>query len=87
MYYLGIDIGKNNHEAGLLNEEGAHIGKSLRFSNRAEGFEELLTFLAERLPDGQDIRIAMEATGHYWLALYSFLHRNDYVIHVINPIV
>lgn len=86
MYYLGIDIGKNNHEAGLLNAEGVHIGKSLRFSNRAEGFEKLLTFLVERLPEGQDVQIAMEATGHYWLALYSFLHRNDYVIHVINPI-
>ena len=28
----------------------------------------------------------MEATGHYWLALFSFLDEADYFIHVINPI-
>ena len=28
----------------------------------------------------------MEATGHYWLALYTFLVTNNYVEHVVNPI-
>ena len=28
----------------------------------------------------------MEATGHYWLSLYSFLLEKDLSIHVINPI-
>lgn len=28
----------------------------------------------------------MEATGHYWLALFSFLDKQGFVIHVINPI-
>lgn len=28
----------------------------------------------------------MEATGHYWLALYSFLREQDFALHVINPI-
>ena len=28
----------------------------------------------------------MEATGHYWLSLYSFLIENQYTVHVINPI-
>lgn len=33
-----------------------------------------------------DIEIGLEATGHYWLALYSFLFEQRFVIHVINPI-
>lgn len=28
----------------------------------------------------------MEATGHYWLSIYSFLSQNNLTIHVINPI-
>lgn len=31
MYYLGIDIGTNNHEAGLIKEDGSHVGKFFRF--------------------------------------------------------
>jgi len=28
----------------------------------------------------------MEATGHYWLALYCFLRNAGYQVHVVNPI-
>ncbi|MDO5650043.1 MAG: IS110 family transposase [Gallicola sp.] len=86
MYYLGIDIGKNNHEAGFINPEGKHIGKSLRFSNNQEGFQKLLSFIEQRLPKNESFCIGMEATGHYWLALYTFLQKQGFVLHLINPI-
>ncbi|MGI6333851.1 MAG: IS110 family transposase [Saccharofermentanales bacterium] len=86
MYYLGIDIGKNNHEAGFIRDDGSHVGKSLRFSNTQEGFQKLLLFLEQRLPENETFCIGMEATGHYWLALYSFLREQDFMLHVINPI-
>ena len=86
MYYLGIDIGKNNHEAGMIRDDGSHVGKSLRFSNTQEGFQQLMLFLEHRLPEHEALCIGMEATGHYWLALYSFLRQQDFTLHVINPI-
>lgn len=86
MYYLGIDIGKNNHEAGFIREDGSHVGKSLRFTNTQEGFEKLTQLIQDRLPQDETFCIGMEATGHYWLALYSFLHEQGYILHVINPI-
>ena len=86
MYYLGIDIGKNNHEAGLIREDGSHVGKSLRFANAQEGFQQLLLFLEQSLPEREAFCIGMEATGHYWLALYSFLREQGFALHVINPI-
>lgn len=86
MYYLGIDIGKNNHEAGLIRDDGSHVGKSLRFTNTKEGFDMLLHFLAQHLPENESFCIGMEATGHYWLALYSFLRAQGFVLHVVNPI-
>lgn len=32
------------------------------------------------------IDIGMETTGHYWLALYSFLVKQGFIVHVVNPI-
>jgi transposase len=86
MYYLGIDIGKNNHEAGFINQDGKHLGKSLRFSNTREGFENLLAFIKQRLPEEENFCIGMEATGHYWLALYTYLQKQGFILHLINPI-
>ena len=86
MLYLGIDIGKNNHEAGIINPDGSHKGKSLRFGNTSEGFDKLLQFIKSKKSADDELRIGMEATGHYWLALYSFLHKHGFSISVINPI-
>jgi transposase len=86
MYYLGIDIGKNNHEAGVIDQDGKHLGKSFRFSNTQEGFENLLAFIEQHLLEGENFCIGMEATGHYWLALYTFLQKQGFVLHLINPI-
>ena len=32
MYIIGIDIGKNHHEASIVSPEGKQIGHSLRFA-------------------------------------------------------
>ena len=32
MYIVGIDIGKNHHEASIVSPEGKQIGRSLRFA-------------------------------------------------------
>ncbi|EKB58019.1 hypothetical protein HMPREF9707_00312, partial [Falseniella ignava CCUG 37419] len=42
MQYLGIDIGKRAHEAALLDQDGNHLGKTVRFSNSHKGAEKLL---------------------------------------------
>lgn len=83
MFYLGIDIGKNKHVASLLDEKGKTIFKAFSFSNSTEGGISLLEKLSAH---SSDVEIGMEATGHYWLALYSFLVEHGFVIHVINPI-
>jgi transposase len=86
MLICGIDIAKNKHEASLVDESGKLLSKSLRFSNDNSGAASLLEYLSKLNPDGQDIIFGMEATGHYWLALYSFLFDKGFTVHVINPI-
>jgi transposase len=86
MLYLGIDIGKNNHVASLIDEKGKIVFKAFSFSNTTDGGESLLSKLNNFIPSVSDIEIGMEATGHYWLSIYSFLVEKGFVIHVVNPI-
>jgi transposase len=81
MHYVGIDIGKEIHEASAMDELGTPLGRSTRFSNTLLDYERFLGWL----PQGP-IQIAMEATGYYWLPLYDFLKGRGYEVIVINPI-
>jgi len=81
MYFIGVDIGKNHHEATVLDDTGRSVGKSVRFNNDEEGFRHLW----DALP-GQPRQLAMESTSHYWLNLYLFLVSNEEKVLVINPI-
>ncbi|WP_196599285.1 IS110 family RNA-guided transposase [Pectinatus frisingensis] len=83
MFYLGIDIGKNNHVASLLDEKGKVVFKAFSFSNSTDGAKCLIEKIYSY---SSAMEIGMEATGHYWLALYSFLFKQGFIIHVINPI-
>ena len=83
MFYLGIDIGKNTHVASLMDEKAKVIFKAFSFSNSSDGAASLMNKIQ---PFQSELEIGMEATGHYWLSLYSFLVEQGFVIHVINPI-
>ena len=86
MFYLGIDIAKNTHVASLIDEKVKNVFKGFSFSNTTEGGKSLLE-IVQKHADFSDVTVGMEATGHYWLSVYSFLYDyNFHSIHVINPI-
>ena len=86
MFYLGIDIAKNTHVASLIDEKGKNIFKGFSFSNSTDGGKSLLEII-KKYVDFSDVTVGMEATGHYWLSIYSFLYDYDFhSIYVINPI-
>jgi len=86
MFYVGIDIAKNNHVASIMDDNGKVVFKSFSFSNTSDGGEALFAKLSSYSENAADFEIGMEATGHYWLAVYSFLYEKGFMIHVINPI-
>lgn len=85
MYIIGIDIGKNHHEASIVSPEGKQIGHSLRFATTHKGADFLMSFIFNNIGNSSCI-FGMEATGHYWYPIYSFLKARGYTIYVINPI-
>lgn len=85
MYIVGIDIGKNHHEASIVSPERKQIGRSLRFATTHKGADSLMSFIFKNIGNSPCV-FGMEATGHYWYPIYSFLKAKGYTIYVINPI-
>ena len=83
MYCVGIDIAKRKHVAFTLDGEGEPVGKTLRIANDREGFDALLAHLSSLQTT---VTVGLEATGHYWLALYSVLTEAGYEVIVLNPL-
>ena len=86
MFYVGIDVAKFKHDLCLLDKNGTKVGKEFSFANSQEGADQVLAFLEANSVTADNLLIGMEATGHYWIALYSFLFEHGYHIIVINPI-
>ena len=83
MFYLGIDIAKVNHVASLINEDGSILVKAIKFTNSNEGLQKLIDSISQY--DQSQIYCAMEATGTYWLSLFSALTDKGFNVSVFNP--
>jgi transposase len=82
---IGIDIAKRNHEATAIDDAGQILGR-ITFANSNAGAAKLLDFIARLKSEDEKVVFGMEATGHYWLAIYSYLVERDFDVFVINPI-
>ena len=86
MYFVGIDIAKKTHQAAIICSDSKLIGKPFKFSNTIDGFNLFLEKLTAVTTDLSQFEIGMEATGHYWLNLYTWLADKGFCLHVINPL-
>lgn len=86
MIIVGIDIAKNNHQATIIDSLGNILTKSFKFPNNHKGSATLIANINKANQSKEPVVIGMEATGHYWLPLYSRLLSEGFDIKVINPI-
>jgi len=83
---IGIDIGKNKHAAFAVSAQGIAIATLASFTNDRTGVEQLEKHILKPAGGPRKVLFAMEATGHYWMALYQELARRRYKGVVLNPI-
>jgi transposase len=83
---VGIDIGKNKHSAYAIASGGETIAALAIFTNDREGVDRLEASVLKSAGGPRKLLFAMEATGHYWMALYHELVRRGYRGVVLNPI-
>ena len=86
MFYCGIDIAKYKHEASVIDMSGKALSNSITFANDRQGCEKVLAIFEKSEITPDNIVIGMEATGHYWLSVYTFFLELGYTVKVINPI-
>lgn len=83
MYFVGIDISKFKHDCAIIDEIGDVVTPSWSFTNDCEGFS-LLKDLLHGL--GSEMKIGLEATGHYGQNLKLFLETNNFSFMEFNPL-
>ena len=84
MILVGIDVAKDKHDCFIQSAEGKVLFKSFSFANNYEGFEELYAKILSC--DDADVRIGLEATGHYSYNLLGFLLSKELPTFVFNPL-
>ena len=83
MLFVGIDIAKRNHEASVIAQDGSVVRKAMRFANSQAGYNKFMDMVRSLK---EPVVFGMEATGHYWLTLYTHLRNDGFTVYVINPI-
>lgn len=86
MLYIGIDIHKRTHEVMILDPVGKPLVKSFKIGNTHNDLTLLLERIGKVNPERESLRFGMEATGHYWLALYSHLRAVHQEVVILNPL-
>jgi len=86
MIYVGIDIAKDKHDCCILDANGKMISKVFTISNNKEGFDILYQKISAISSDFSQIKIGLEATGHYSYNLLGFLLDKGCPTFVINPL-
>lgn len=82
MRFAGIDIGADQHAVAVVDEWSNILHKPESVGEEAGGYRRLRAILG----DPRDCLIAMEATGHYWKNLFTWLTAEGFSIALINPI-
>lgn len=84
MILVGIDVAKDKHDCFIQTVEGKVLYKAFSFANNYEGFEELYAKILSC--DDAEVRVGLEATGHYSYNLLGFLLSKELPTFVFNPL-
>lgn len=86
MIYIGIDVAKDKHDCFITNSEGEVLFNAFTIPNNADGFYDLYQKISSLTNDFSNVKVGLEATGHYNYNLLGFLIDNGLPTFVINPL-
>lgn len=85
MFYIGIDVSKDKHDCFCCNDDLQTVFQ-FQLSNDSIGFNQLLEAIKSLDSPFDNIKIALEATGHYSYNITSFILDNNLPLAIINPL-
>ncbi len=80
------NVSKDKHDCFILNSEGEILADVFTISNNLEGFSILLETIRSCTTLKDDIKVGLEATGHYSYNILGFLLDNGLTTYVMNPL-
>ena len=83
---VGIDVSKDKHDCFVLSSEGEVLADVFTVSNNMDGFHYLLQRIQDCAAPQDNIKVGLEATGHYSYNLLGFLLDNGLATYVLNPL-
>ncbi len=86
MISVGIDVAKDKHDCFIINSEGVILADVFTIPNNMEGFTTLLDKLRVCSTPQDNIKVGLEATGHYSYNILGFLLDNGLATYVLNPL-
>ena len=86
MIYVGIDVARDKHDCFIMDSDGVVLFDVFTISNTRAGFFKLLDRIKSVTLSSEDVKIGLEATGHYSYNIQSFLKDNNLPPVVINPL-
>ena len=67
MIYVGIDVAKDKHDCCILDANAGKLFPTFTIQNNQSGFNKLYERLDSVAEDKSEIKVGLEATGHYSL--------------------
>ena len=86
MFYAGIDVAMDKHDCVVLDSDGNCVVEVFTFENSSEGFKILRKVLKSCSKKPENIKVGLEATGHYSDNLLAFLNSIGYAPVLFNPL-
>ena len=86
MIYVGIDVAKDKHDCFAMDSNGEILIEKLTITNNLDGFETLYISLMNFSNSLDNIKVGLEATGHYSNNILNFLTEKGFYIYLINPL-
>ena len=86
MILVGIDVAKDKHDCFICNSDGEVLFNAFTFPNNLDGFNDLFEKIKSLSNDFDNIKVGLEATGHYSYNILGFLLDKGLHTFVINPL-
>lgn len=86
MVFIGIDVAKDKHDCCILGDGGEILVNSFTITNSRSGFDFLYEKIFSLIASSENIKVGLEATGHYSYNLLGFLLDKGLATFVINPL-
>ena len=86
MIFVGIDVAKDKHDCYIINSDGEVLFNVFTISNNIDGFNDLYQNIKYVANDLSNIKVGLEATGHYSYNILGYLLNKGLQTYVINPL-